>query len=543
VLSVFIGLGLDASLFGVFPVATICAGAAGPYSQGVCAVVAPLLAMSWALLSEGVAAISSVLPEIILGAALFYPAAKFGILPTDKALFSSPAKTQTTYGLRSVSDRMKNLSAALEKMSRVFSGLSSRLRHPDSSETASLCEEVFDESCGCCPKRHICHARESFDDGGVIRRVAAALSSDGKTNISAVPESMRKGCPEIDRIIGRINVKYRQLAERAFREDKTAAIAGDYADFAKMINECVIASGEECERNEALSEKLAEKLGESGITYESLGVYGKRRPQVYVRGFTVKDLTFGADDLRQLAESAVGAPLTDPEMSIDYDRLNMFCECRRRFSVSHGEYSAEGACGETNGDAVSSFKGYDGDFYMLICDGMGSGSGAALTSGAASLFLERMLGAGCSELSALEALNNFTKERKMECFSTVDLLKIDPYSGEATFFKSGAAPSFVLRRGKLFRIESATAPIGILDGVSAKSVKFDLSEGDHVIMLSDGVLPDEDDSGWFYDFIADKKNIPSVLPEAAKKIFRVSRDHCRRRDDSTVGIIRIDDIA
>ena len=154
-----------------------------------------------------------------------------------------------------------------------------------------------------------------------------------------------------------------------------------------------------------------------------------------------------------------------------------------------------------------------------------------------------MLGAGCGEREALRLLNDFTRERSIECFSTVDLLKIDPYSGEALFVKSGAAPSFVYRAGKLFRIECSSSPIGILERVGAKTVKFSLEEGDVVVLVSDGALPDGDAESWLYEYLSDGKNLRGDPPAVAKRIAREASSRASSRDDTTVGVIRIDSAA
>lgn len=171
---------------------------------------------------------------------------------------------------------------------------------------------------------------------------------------------------------------------------------------------------------------------------------------------------------------------------------------------------------------------------------MGSGREAALTSKVSSLFLERMVGAGCGEAEALSMLNDFTKERRIECSSTVDLLKIDPFCGEAVFFKSGAAPSFVLRDGKLFKIECESAPLGILDRVIAKSVNFKLRRGDVIIMLSDGAIQDGDSEAWLYEYLSGGVRFSGDLPTAAKEIATAAARRAKSPDDTTVGIVRIE---
>ena len=131
---------------------------------------------------------------------------------------------------------------------------------------------------------------------------------------------------------------------------------------------------------EELTEKLAREFLRNKIRYESMSVYGSLRPRIFVRGFDVRDLTYGAKDIREMSEKVLGIGLSDPEMSIDYDKLNMFMECRKRFAMKHGQYSERAHRLEANGDVAVSFKGDDESFYMLVCDGMGSGREAALTA-------------------------------------------------------------------------------------------------------------------------------------------------------------------
>ncbi|MBQ7670741.1 MAG: SpoIIE family protein phosphatase [Clostridia bacterium] len=543
-ISVFAGLALDAGVFAVFPVCAVCSAAIGTYSVGVSCMVSSLLSVSWTLFANGISAISTTLPEILIGAALYYPVCRFGLVPKDASLPGIKACPPAPDGAsKSVGERMRLIADAMMKTSKTLSDLSSRLKNPGGGELRSICSDAFDAECRDCAKRSICHARERFDSGVVISNITSALSEKGKVYVSCLPSTMQRGCPSADSIIDTINYKYSKIVGDALFNDKTSVIASDYANIAKMITGCLEDSEEEASKNSALSAALEEKLRAEGITYESLSVYGKIRPRVFIRGFTVKDLACGSDDLRKMAEDSVGSPLTDPEMSIDYDRLNMYCECRRRFAAKHGSYSVGGREYEVSGDTVRSFTGDGGCFFFVICDGMGSGREAALTAKAAAVFLERMLRAGCPEETALDMLNDFTRERRIECFSTVDILKVDPYSGHAVFFKSGASPSFVLRGGRLFKIECKTAPVGILDRVVAKRVNFDLKEGDIVVMLSDGVFPEEEDSAWLYDILSDRKRFSAPLPEAAKAIAEAGICRASRPDDATVGVIRIDKAA
>lgn len=193
---------------------------------------------------------------------------------------------------------------------------------------------------------------------------------------------------------------------------------------------------------------------------------------------------------------------------------------------------------EPCGDAISSFEA-DGKFYMLISDGMGSGREAALTASIAAMFLERLLTAGASMETALKMLNRLIRAGERECFATVDLAEIDLKTGEARFVKSGAAPSFVIRDGSLYRLQSKTVPVGIIRALDAEMIKFNVEEGDTVVMLSDGVAKSFEECPWLLDMLtSDEDVLAGDAGRAAEKIVRSAAER-GSADDITAGIIRI----
>ncbi len=188
------------------------------------------------------------------------------------------------------------------------------------------------------------------------------------------------------------------------------------------------------------------------------------------------------------------------------------------------------------GDAITSFE-TGGKFYMLISDGMGSGREAALTSGVCATLLQRLLESGAGLETALKMLNNILRAGERECSATVDIAEIDLITGEAKFVKSGAAPSFVLRGGSIFRLQSKTVPIGILRALDAEMIRFDVQPGDRVVMVSDGAARSYEEVPWLLDMMTTDEVILRGSPkEAAAKIVR---EAARRgsADDITAGVI------
>lgn len=193
---------------------------------------------------------------------------------------------------------------------------------------------------------------------------------------------------------------------------------------------------------------------------------------------------------------------------------------------------------EPSGDAISTFEA-DGRMYMLISDGMGSGREASLTSSMAAMFLERMLTAGASMETALKMLNKLLRAGERECSATIDLCEIDLKTGRAKFVKSGAAPSFVIRDGCVYRLQSKTVPIGIIRALDAEMIQFDVEAGDTVVMVSDGVARSFEECPWLLDLLStDGDVLRGETSVAAEKIVRQAAER-GSRDDITAGVIRI----
>ena len=194
--------------------------------------------------------------------------------------------------------------------------------------------------------------------------------------------------------------------------------------------------------------------------------------------------------------------------------------------------------GEVCGDVITSFEA-EGKYYMVISDGMGSGREAALTAGVCAAILQRLIGSGAGLDTSLKMLNNIIRAGERECSATMDIAEIDLLTGQARFIKSGAAPSFVLRDGSIFRLQSKTVPIGILRALDAEMIKFDILPGDRVVMVSDGAARSYEEVPWLLDMMTSDEVILKGSPkEAAAKIVR---EAARRgsADDITAGVISI----
>ena len=117
-----------------------------------------------------------------------------------------------------------------------------------------------------------------------------------------------------------------------------------------------------------------------------------------------------------------------------------------RYQLSLG-VRAVGLRGDTLcGDCGTSFQ-CGATQYVLLCDGMGTGSGAQSDAQEAISVLRSLLTLGFDAMDAAAMLNELYVLRGDGCFSTIDLLEVDLCTGEGALYKWGAAPSY-LKKGE-----------------------------------------------------------------------------------------------
>lgn len=180
-----------------------------------------------------------------------------------------------------------------------------------------------------------------------------------------------------------------------------------------------------------------------------------------------------------------------------------------------------------------------------LSDGMGVGPRAAWESGTAVSLLEQLLLAGFSQVLAVRAVNTTLLLRSVDDhFATLDLVLVDRMNRGAELVKVAAAPTFLRRHGRVEVIHSHTLPVGIIQEVPIDPIYHTLEPGDVIVMVTDGVLENNDDRGEekLRLFL---QELPALDPQVMAQtiLSYMLGDDEDGRDDSAVMVIQIDDVA
>ena len=147
---------------------------------------------------------------------------------------------------------------------------------------------------------------------------------------------------------------------------------------------------------------------------------------------------------------------------------------------------------EDNGDRVTWFHANPCRFYVLLCDGMGTGLGAVDAGRTALGLLKQMLCAGFPGAYALRSLNSFCALAERSAFVSVDMLEVELDTGKAVLYKWGAPPSYLLGKRGAEKIGTTVPPPGLSATECRETVeRLSLRRGETLLMVSDGVAGEE----------------------------------------------------
>lgn len=532
------------------------------------------------ILLGGMSGFLAAFPPVVVSCALSAPLIRLKDELIPDRLFGSEIKsragTSDTEAVRASAEeykkRVKDFSGSLITSASVMNGIASKLRKVRPDEVHCVVEETFSRYCGLCRNRDKCADKVSTLVTDMTRKISAV----GEVGAGDVPAKVATVCYNIGRIIDEINGSIAQKVNGMREGDFLTVAAEDMAAVGELLCRMDKSLAEEFRENRELTAKLNRLLAYNNFHATGVKVIGERRKRVYVGDIELSSTRMGGDDIQRLVSEILGGKFTQPEFSLDGAVLSMRLESEKRVRTVSGTYTIAASsvqaycntkngikksCGadcydgepsivitdvpttpalteEVSGDTIEVFEAY-GRQYMMLSDGMGSGREASVASGMSVKLLREYIEGGADLESALKLVNRILRSAGRECSATIDICEIDLYTSEARFIKSGAAPSFVLRNGSIYRLQSKTVPIGIIRALDAEAIKFDIEQGDTVVMLSDGVARSYDEVPWLLDMMTSDETVLRGDEKLAAMTI-VSEAAVRgSRDDITCGIMRV----
>ena len=377
-------------------------------------------------------------------------------------------------------------------------------REPNDEDPSTIFDRTAERVCGRCALRNTCWEHDYISTYNALNDALPAMMERGKGEAGDFPAWFASRCLIFPSFLQTANeelsaLRYRRQYKARLRDNR-GAVCRQYETLADILTTAAAELSVELTPDPLRRRQLKQHLAAQGLEAEGTVYYdaaGHLRCEV--TGAGAKRLA-REGEARRLGQ-LMGVPLVCCEETCD--RV-VFRE-QEAFKAVAG-VAARRREGQTeSGDTGTWFKGEDGSLFVLLCDGMGSGGEAHRESALAVELLEGFLRTGMDPAAALRTVNGALalKNEETGAFTTVDLLRLDLFTGAGEVCKLGAAPTFVRRDGVVSRITGAALPAGLTDGqgVGPDVTGLELKAGDVVLLLSDGVADAEED-GWVRDLLA-----------------------------------------
>ena len=185
------------------------------------------------------------------------------------------------------------------------------------------------------------------------------------------------------------------------------------------------------------------------------------------------------------------------------------------------------------GDCNLQIRLNDGKYVLAISDGMGTGAKARENSKLVITKLKKLLQNGFEKEQSINIVNSsLSLKTQQDEFATLDMCVLDLYEGIMRLVKNGACNTYIKNRKNISVIKSEEMPIGMGLEVTLKEKIVPVSDGDIILICSDGLLDSKEElnKDWVEDFLKNlntnnvQKIADMILAEAIDNNYGVAAD-------------------
>lgn len=394
-------------------------------------------------------------------------------------------------------ERLHSYAESFNGLSKLFSQMSRQKESFAMEEMGKLQQEITAKICISCDQCALCWEQENSPMYEIFYRMIHSMEKLGMPDTS-VNQELSRYCPYAQAVIeeavgvfekARLNLSWynRLLENREVIAQQLDAMAYIMEDCAKEYTDISREEGK-------LLAAVKYRVKERGAVVHEAHLYEKTngRMSLQMRLSSKWGNCTGVKDIAKAVTEGMHktmVPAKNSKTLIGKEEAVLTFEEEPVFHTLHGvaRLAKDGA--QISGDNFSFLDLEGGQTVLTLSDGMGSGIRACKESEMVIELIEKFLETGFQKETAIRMMNSaMVMHGEDGMYSTVDMAAIDLYTGSCEFYKIGAATTFIKRGEQVEAVSSASLPAGVFSQVEIERSSRQLSDGDFVILLSDGVM-------------------------------------------------------
>ncbi|HAT4280770.1 Stage II sporulation protein E [Clostridium perfringens] len=450
-----------------------------------------------------------------------------------------------------LTERLKDFTEVLSVMGKSLNNLVSNDKLAIKNKGNALVENLSDRTCSDCDMRYMCWKRELHQTYNAF----SDLIRNYENNLGDFPHELEKKCIKKYALVKNLedimNIYMVNETLKSRLGEGRKILSNHINNMSVTISEIVDEFGNELHLCTDVEKSIKKSLLKYGVNFGSLICYNDKNGRIKIK--MQMENCMGSQTciktVLPIISETIGKNMSIGSEGCNINRKNNMCEIvveeAPKYHINSHVAVATKEGEKFTGDSYSYGRTKDGNYITVISDGMGSGPEAGLESKVSVEIIEKFMDVGFDEKIAIDAVNaimsiKFSEDEK---FSTLDMSKIDLYTGNAKFMKVGAIESFIKRGNKVEVINSNTLPFGVLEEPDVDTVEKQVSNGDVIVSISDGILDVKNDGSfdttWLIEFLKNTKyrqpkDLSIAILEKAKEL-----SGGKAKDDMTVVVSKV----
>lgn len=423
-----------------------------------------------------------------------------------KTVFSDMRKSAATviYEEHPQKERMRRYAAAFQKLADSFYGLPYRKDYISNGEMEDMIRQLRDGPCRSCTAVKLCWEEHPLQTYQILYHLLRLMEEQDVQKIMSARANLTEFC--INQ--GKITEQMQRLMERQKQIliwnnkllENRMAVAEQLGEMAQLMNTLSNELFDIIPVDAVFQEELKRRLKKKHILAGNIWMLERpdEKIQYFCELYTKGNRCISATEAGQVLSKMCGCQMTpriEGKMFLTKEIMTVRFVEDVNFRILYGAAKVTKDRETISGDNYMCTAEDNGQFFMCLSDGMGSGLEACKESEHVVDLLEQLVESGFSGESAAKLVNSVLNLQMRDGkFSTVDVSIIDLYTGMCHFLKAGAATTFIKRDQWVESISSESMALGLVFPADYESLTKKLYNGDFLIMVTDGVLdalPDE----------------------------------------------------
>ncbi len=338
---------------------------------------------------------------------------------------------------------------------------------------------------------NICYMKDNCfkqNKGTIYKYMTELLLYSKRSDYSSDAFIHIKKCPyfsEMKKMAAGLNSKY----DIESTMTKTNALVGVVNGVSNILRQFSVDNTIKKEIDYDTIYKIKKSLGDLGINvcYFNIRklIIDDFLIEIGVRGFSFSEIE---KDVSNVCDNFIKTKVSVKYSHSDKGKVYLNIMPRVNFSIDLGMANIASSKNNISGDNYLVKDISETKVIACISDGMGKGFEAHNLSYSTLKLIDSITNTNITSSTSLQIINTFYFiQDYLEKYSTLDYVEIDKIKGLATFYKLGAATTYLYsNNGKCKVIENQSLPFGLEESV--EGLELEIKDGDMIIMASDGMF-------------------------------------------------------